>query len=360
MKETIVIKNFKCFTDKNISLNDLTVLVGANGMGKSTVVQAILLLRHCIETMDSSTVELNGPYALALGSYESVLSKNAINGTISLSVYDNTDDVVASVEMSGSNEQFSYQMERTYRCFAKATGIGDDCFYFLSAERTGPRINQRIKELTYPNAGTYGEHAAQILADRYKKIDERRFHPKEQAPYLLAQVNAWLSEILPGNEVSSEANLKMQVAQVRLRNVLSDDYVEATNLGFGISYCLPIIINGLLAKKGCYMIVENPEAHLHPAAQTSMGKFLATIANCGVRVIVETHSDHILDGIQLYVALHKEFRESVIINNFGVGVDGKADVTPIYYNEKFEYTEWPRGFMDSSMLNYSELNNIRG
>ena len=47
------------------------------------------------------------------------------------------------------------------------------------------------------------------------------------------------------------------------------------------------------------MVVENPEAHLHPSAQTKIGEFIALIASCGVQVVIETHSDHVVDGIRL-------------------------------------------------------------
>lgn len=77
----IIINNFKCFKDERIELNALTVLVGSNGMGKSTVIQTLLLMRQFLESK-SDTILLNGPYSLELGSYESVISKDAENGKI--------------------------------------------------------------------------------------------------------------------------------------------------------------------------------------------------------------------------------------------------------------------------------------
>lgn len=356
MTDILTIHNFKCFKDQDVELRDLTVLVGANGMGKSTVVQSLLLLRQCKECdSDSGTILLNGPYALALGTYESVRSHYADEELISFKVQTKENNLVLYAEMSGLDERQTYTMKREYRVVNSNKGLADECFYFLSAERTGPKISQIIKELPFPHTGYYGEHIAQFLCGRRFKVeDETRFHPLTVSPFLIDQVNAWLNEILPGNEVAAIENWQLQRAQVRLRNTVSDDYVEATNLGFGISYCLPIIVNGLLAAEGCYFVIENPEAHLHPAAQTAMGKFLALIAHSGVHVVLETHSDHILEGIQIYVAQHREFRESVIINNFSTDANRRIVVTPITYNENVEYTQWPEGFMDSSARNYIE------
>lgn len=359
MTDILTIHNFKCFRNQDVELRNLTVLVGANGMGKSSVVQSLLLLRQCRDNNNDS-IQLNGPYALALGTYESVRSHYADGEPISIKVQDDGGQTILCSQMIGLDERQTYTMQRGRHDILSDAGIADDKFYFLSAERTGPKISQAIKELTFPHTGCFGEHVAQFLCGhRFKVEDTFRFHPQMESPFLIDQVNAWLNEILPGNRVTAVENWQLQRAQVRLCNTISDDYVEATNLGFGISYCLPIILDGLLAANGCYFIIENPEAHLHPAAQTAMGKFLALVAHSGVHVVVETHSDHILEGIQIYVAQHKDFRESVIINNFSANNEKRIVVTPITYNENIEYAQWPDGFMDASARNYSEYIRLR-
>lgn len=359
MTDILTIHNFKCFRDQNVELRNLTVLVGANGMGKSSIIQSLLLLRQCKDN-DSDSIQLNGPYALALGTYESVRSHYADEEPISIKVKTTDDQTVMYTKMIGLDERQTYTMKREYLQINSTEGFADERFYFLSAERTGPKISQVIKELAYPHTGYYGEHVAQFLCGhRFKVEDELRLHPEVESPFLIDQVNAWLNFILPGNRVVATENWQLQQAQVRLRYTVSDDYVEATNLGFGISYCLPIIVNGLMASKGCYFIIENPEAHLHPAAQTAMGKFLALVAHSGVHVIIETHSDHVLEGVQIYVAQHKDFRESVIINNFSADDKNRIVVTPITYNDQIEYTQWPEGFMDASARNYTEYQKHR-
>lgn len=354
----IIIHNFKCFKDERIELNDLTVLVGSNGMGKSTVIQALLLMRQFFESK-SDTILLNGPYSLELGSYESVISKDADNGLISFRLIDKDADYTFALDLEGANETVAYSLKTVNAELPdKRTGLNSEKFIFLSAERTGPRICQRMIEQKYYSVGVYGEYTAQVLSNKFFKVVTERCHPSMQSPFLKDQVNAWLDFILPGNNVTATSDADMQVAQIKLRNQLSDDFVVAPNLGFGISYCLPIIVAGLIADKGSYMIIENPEAHLHPAAQTSMGQFLAGLSKTGVKVVIETHSDHILDGIQIYTAEHPDYRESVLINNFS-NIDGVVQVTPIRYNQNIEYTEWPKGFMDSSLINYTTLTKIK-
>lgn len=355
MKTFLKISNFKCFQNEEFEFKKLNVLVGANGMGKSTVLQAMLLIRQCVESKNGKIL-LNGPFALSLGTYDSVISNKADNNIISFVYYKDGIELFR-VSLSNSSEEDAYSLDIVHSEVEKYEDITNKCFYFLSAERTGPRIVQKMADWDYMNVGCYGEFAAQVLAQRYFKIDEMRKCPGENSIYLFNQVNAWLNYILPNNEVTVEANYKLQVAQIKLKNTISDDFVEATNLGFGISYCLPIIITGLIAEKDSCLLIENPEAHLHPAAQTAMGKFLAMLANSGLRVVVETHSDHILDGIQIFVANNRSLREDVLISNFGINDIGSLCVNSITYNENMEYSDWPRGFMDTTSENYSEFLN---
>lgn len=121
--------------------------------------------------------------------------------------------------------------------------------------------------------------------------------------------------LMPEVSVSGRIDHKMQCAQIIVENhYTKGDPVVATNIGFGISYVLPIIVTGLIAKPDTIMVVENPEAHLHPSAQSKIGQFLAVIAQSGVNVIVETHSDHVINGIQIATAKHIISKEHVSIN----------------------------------------------
>ena len=89
-------------------------------------------------------------------------------------------------------------------------------------------------------------------------------------------------------------------------------------MGFGVTYSLPIILSGLIAKEKGLLIVENPEAHLHPAGQSRMGVFLAWLAGKGVQVLVETHSDHIINGIRRAIAEFKYLdNSSALVHWFG-------------------------------------------
>ncbi|MCQ4437669.1 AAA family ATPase, partial [Clostridioides difficile] len=77
--------------------------------------------------------------------------------------------------------------------------------------------------------------------------------------------------------------------------------LSSFNVGFGITYVLSIITLVLSAEPGDILIIENPEAHVHPRGQIELGKFLALASKSGIQIIVETHSDHIFNGMRLFI-----------------------------------------------------------
>jgi predicted ATPase len=128
-------------------------------------------------------------------------------------------------------------------------------------------------------------------------------------------------------------------------------------MGFGVTYTLPVILAGLTAGKDGILIVENPEAHLHPAGQSQMGYFLASIASAGVQVMVETHSDHVLNGIRRAIGEHRILSEDQAIIHF-FDVDG-APPKSLRFTETGGIASWPRGFFDQYQLDVAALTRLR-
>lgn len=373
------IENFKCFTDKSIPLNRLTVLAGANGNGKSTVIQALLFLRRTIEhcakwefgeqnhyvysETNGLNVELNGAYCLALGNSFLIAPRNTSPDFMAISIVNEDESFRVMYEITDQNNLWLKPIEvQDYTIFSKSLFMQE--FYYLNAERIGPRISQAIKFYDFPNAGFQGEFVAQLISDtesNYKfEIEEIRRNSKSKSPRLEQQVNAWLNELMPGVSISANYSRDTHSAQIKVDNYFTKgDSTIATNIGFGISYVLPIIVTGLIAKKDSYMIVENPEAHLHPSAQSKIGKFLAMIANAGVNVIVETHSDHVINGIQI-ATLNVINPKFVTINFFSEEESSnQPNVESISITEKGELTNWPKGFFDQSQRDFAELFKLR-
>lgn len=385
------IKNFKCFYDASININRLTVLAGANGFGKSSVIQALLFLRRTIEhcakwdgkkytaEIDCNlNVELNGAYCLSLGMSNNIIPMEAdIKSMLTLQLQSGNDRIGLSYDLNDEKTFLWLNLSKDkidMEGEVENLPIFNQAFYYLNAERIGPRIAQKIKFHDYPNVGWQGEYTAQILSeygDKAGEVDsnividkERRFDNEDSNGSLLKQTQLWMQYLMPEVSVSGRIDHKMQCAQIIVENhYTKGDPVVATNIGFGISYVLPIIVTGLIAKPDTIMIVENPEAHLHPSAQSKIGQFLAVIAQSGVNVIIETHSDHVINGMQLATAKHIISKEYVSINFFGKDENQKESRQPsiseITINEKGELSRWPKGFFDQTQMDYIDLLDLR-
>lgn len=381
MTENLIIKNFKCFQNADIPLNMLTVMAGANGNGKSTAIQCLLLMRKTIEenfrlqngyymsSVDGSInreTDINKGYLLNLGN-NSLITNRQLSGQ----------DIFLEVDSGENKFYIQYNVESalsSLSIYADSSSIVSTAkvneipilkqqFYYLNAERIGPRISQSIQHYDFPNAGSQGENLAQMIADvNYKmEIDKVRRHPSSASPRLEQQLNAWLDSLMPGVRVYTNPSMETLTAQIRVENQFTKgEPTLATNIGFGISYVLPILATGLIAEKGSYMIVENPEAHLHPSAQSQIGRFLAIIAHSGVHVFVETHSDHVINGIQIAVA-KSEIRPDDVTINFFSQKQGQTqpNIESIQINEKGELSLWPRGFFDQTQIDLAELFKLR-
>lgn len=379
--EKLIIKNFKCFKEIDIDINKLTVLVGANGFGKSSVIHALLLIRETIDKTWSNQddddeyicreffdcgkfhIPLNESYDLNLGSSSSIINRDTQGSEIEFKIKYDTETFDLTYSIPLATDELWIETKKVSKESEHNFAITKKEFYYLNAERVGPRINQPLYHTPFLNVGNNGQYTAQVISynSGREKIEESRAYPGTKDLTLPTQVNSWLETIIPGVRVFAYTDLKTLTSRVLIENSLTrNDPVLATNIGFGISYVLPIVVTGLIAKKGAYFIVENPEAHLHPAAQSEIGRFLAMVSNTGVHVIIETHSDHVLNGIQIYCAQHPQSSEHVTVNFFSLNEqDNQPDVKAISLSEKGELSYWPNGFFDQAQKDFVTLLRLR-
>lgn len=370
------ISQFKCFFEADITLNQLTIMAGANGNGKSTTIQALLYFRrtieHCGEWIDGKyilnkvngmNVPLNGVYCLALGNSSFVLNRNAKKNEIILGLFNENEEISVTYDVDNRDAKLYLSPQSPQKTENTDFAIFKQEFYYLNAERIGPRVNQPLQFFDYPNAGWQGETTAQLigLENGYYRIDDERRFGETQSNYIIDQINHWLDFIMKGVKIKVETSPNTLTAQILIENQYTvSDPTLSTNLGFGISYILPILATGLIAKRGAFFIIENPEAHLHPSAQSRIGRFLAMVASNGVKVIIETHSDHLLNGIQLAVVEKKIAYGDVIINFFQHNIDHiQPEVKPITIKSNGELSDWPSGFFDQTQIDFAELFNLR-
>lgn len=133
--------------------------------------------------------------------------------------------------------------------------------------------------------------------------------------------------------------------QFRRSGEPSTRYYRPTNVGFGLTYVLPMVVACLTARPGAMILIENPEAHVHPRGQTALARLTCAASAAGAQLVVETHSDHILNGVRLSVKDSLLASEDVVLHYFRRGPRGVEIVTPSVGPDGM-LSEWPDGFFD--------------
>ncbi|GCB47607.1 DUF3696 domain-containing protein [Streptomyces sp. NL15-2K] len=373
MITSLEIRGFKRFESESFALRPLTVLTGVNGGGKSTVIQSLLLARLAGTSGGTAggTVRLNGPLGLALGEARDVLNwtADAREITVRLGGPDG-ESWVYVFGLPDAEQALHLEVRRLPVAVVPGIGPGvaDPAFTYLCAERLGPRDTLAVsaEEPDRIGVGVRGEFTAQVLALRESRAVSPRsprgevrgplHHPEAAGPQLRVQAEAWASEIIRPLQITARVAVGIMAGTIRFGETgLSGEEIRPANTGFGVSYALPVIVAGLLTEPGDLLIVENPEAHLHPAGQSRLGRFLARVAGSGVQVVVETHSDHVLNGARLAVAQDRSLpAEDMITHYFD-----HDRILPIDINDKGELSHWPSGFFDQIETDLGRLARAR-
>ena len=407
MLTEIRLKNFKCFKDEiQIPVGHINLFTGINGRGKSTALQALLLMRQSPEhSRTTNQLILNGS-CIELGNFEDIKNSDTSRtqdiefafkfhkDNNSLDIYyffreNYEDDMVIDIErvdVSGKRggEEFSLNVERKNDSYLvhdqestfpthwynmlfdtplKTGQILDfireianlSRIHYISADRIGPQDFYPKHSFTeFRHVGNKGQHTANLLAKKRTDLVHEELCLSEAATKtILDQTEAWLGRIFDGGKIEVKS-LEANIVLMEMNSERGQNLYKPVNVGFGYTYALPIIVSGLIAQKGELLIVENPEAHLHPFAQSQLTKFLAQVSACGVQVFIESHSDHILNALRIAVLdniiksselnilyFHRD-DDGILLSNIPVLDDGSIET-------------WPSGFFDQTDKDLARL-----
>ncbi|RED02036.1 DUF3696 domain-containing protein [Ectopseudomonas oleovorans] len=355
----IEIAGFKRFKSQTFELKPLTILAGLNGSGKSSLIHSILLAEEAARSSAQGIIQLNGPFGLELGTVGDILNWEA-GDQIKFDIHE--DNGIRRVYLDCPSEECMYVMPDLETVRHQESGnTQKGKFTYLSAERYGPKLSHTSCSLPADmvEVGTKGENCAQLLeALGNKPLDEHLLHPLSTTPsFLKYEVERWLAEIARPVEIEAERFSDSNVYGLKFRTP-GGSWVKSTNMGFGVSYSLPIILAALTAAEGGIIIVENPEAHLHPLGQSRMGNFLTWIASKGIQVIIETHSDHIINGVRRAIGESEILQpEDGVIHFFDD--ETFPAVQQLNFMKNGSVSNWPNGFFDQYQIDTAALGRLR-
>ena len=348
MIKGVCLENFKCFKTVNIKTSYLNVFSGLNGMGKSTTIQSLLLLKQSIEQgFVPNNILLNGEY-VNIGSGQDLLYEYANNEQIIIAL--STESSRANATINYENGSDVLQLEEYDEQITKWLDVP---FEYLNAERSAPKS-------IYPKSSYYIDSKSQLGINGEYTTHYLSKHQDDKIPWdscngnaqtIMTAVQYWLNEISPNVKLSTTEIEKTDLA--RLGYYYTDNEKSSvyrpTNVGFGITYILPVVVALIKAEPGSILIIENPEAHLHPKGQRKIGELLARCSASNVQLFVETHSDHVLNGIRIAVKNQILLPENV---NFMFFDKKEKDGVIMHTVESPEINEtgklnyWPDGFFD--------------
>lgn len=368
------INNFKLHKQTLLDIKGLTILTGMNGMGKSTVIQSLILLRQSFMMNDlDAGLNLKGDLCDAGISGELACQssdEHSLKIELKFSqqddlmyVFNYPDNIMDTLLPSVKGNIVDKNVLSKYSLF-------NEYFQYLSAFRFGPQKSYNrdtslvVTKKQISKIMGQCEYAVHFL-EQYKNTDipvkELALTDKKDVTpdlRLIVQVERWLRMISPNIKINIEQSgedFKLKYKFNREENTITED-ITALNTGFGVTYVLPILIAILSAQKDAVILIENPEAHIHPKGQAILMELMAKAVANGIQIILESHSDHIINGSLVAVSNGLITPELLSIYYFNREEHQHVAIShPLEISKNGHIKRPPKGFFDQIDIDLKTL-----
>lgn len=373
MISSVEIKNLKSIDYIKLEPKHLNIITGTNSSGKSTVLQAILLYfqTHSLFNQKNISSGLNGRY-VSLGEFRENKNYNVLSDSIDINIiFDEYRDVESSISFK---EETKILEDQKYgeNSTDKECSRYDDCMdgftdklynndiaytpiKYLSCNRIGAQ-DIYDKDYSLDDIGLNGEYAIYFLQKNKTKLLDKSLIKDLTSETLYTQVNYWLKYII-GATITTE---DIQGTDLVKASYKVGDTRESRpkNVGSGISYLISILVLCLSANKDETLIIENPEIHLHPRAQSKLCEFLYFVSQAGMQIFIETHSDHIFNGIRAGIATAEMNADDIAVNFFELDDNNCTKNTVIEFGKRGKILNNVEGLFDQFNIDLNKMLNL--
>jgi len=337
-----------------LELQNFTLLSGINSAGKSSVIQAILYVLQMEERYGRFPMGQHTGFGKFVDVRNNItgsrdirftldLQENGEVRTISVRVY--PEGQLDKVELSASLlEQDQRYTDRHKVIYLSVERVGVQNFYPLSL--SDPKEIGSRGEYVYSYLALYGQEP---LAEEAFAYD-----PEQIGLSMSNQVNYWL-EYLMGFHIQTNIVQDVDQVVVTYANAGNNRYYRPQNVGTGITYMSMLIIAALSCHRGDTLVVENPEIHMHPRAQSHFMELIAFLAGKGLQIILETHSDHIYNGMRKCIKGRKFRKEQTAAYFLELDDSMQTKVSRIRLNDQGAEENHPHGLFDQFDDDLDEL-----
>ncbi len=368
------LKNFKSHRDTSLDFKPLTLISGVNNIGKSSVLQALLLLRQTFKKgILSKGLDLNEPlvsigvgndalYRLASEPFLSFeLTSEKTKHYFGYRVDDNAldasflplyEELILPIEVSSNAQPSSlshslFGSDFQYLSASRWAGVSD--FPIASYE-----VNTE-RQISLKNG--QGELLGNFLYAYRAEPTFNYIEPEDNPISLIEQVIYWEQQISTGitidvQQKQDKTGFRILYGSKGVAGKKSIENLRAENVGYGVSYSLSVVTALLSSRPGALIMVENPEAHLHPDGQAKLAELMCLVAQRGIQVVVETHSDHIINGVLVNCKRFEKEGRGIDRENVSIYyLSGQDENHAVLYDEikilpKGEIEYQPKGFFD--------------
>jgi len=258
------------------------------------------------------------------------------------------DEVVAYHQNADFVQELNLQHEKLYRSIC-----------YLGPLRTKAERLYSWTGMEPESVGYAGENTvAAILAARNRKIslgNRKTAKPFEEIIAMKLKEMS-LIEDFKVNPISEHR----QEYEVKVRTKGSKDWVDLPDVGFGVSQVLPVLVQCFYAPENSIIIMEQPEIHLHPNAQSALADVMIDVINSrengkdrNIQLIIETHSEHFLRRLQRRIAEDVLPQEKVSANFANVNTV-PAKLEPLQIDLFGNILNWPDNFFGDEMGDITE------
>jgi energy-coupling factor transporter ATP-binding protein EcfA2 len=401
--------NFKAWKHTEpVALKAVTMLLGANSSGKSTLIQSLLLLKQTVRSPDR-TVHLNlgGDEVNDLfnfGGFEDVLNQSSesprqfsigfdfmregndriqagkfdctygqtSSGSVAIQTLDLRTETRRFRAIRRDKGAFSIVVDEEAQPRAKGRNYAPERSVAFSADaiaalnQDGPVLEdlslairreleaisylgplRRKPERDYPwnktkpgDVGIDGRTTIDaLLASALLRGDEQN--------YIVNGVSYWLARM----KLADSLEVRQQGRSNRYELIIHRDGAACNlrDVGIGVSQVLPVLVVAHFASPGSTIMLEEPEIHLHPLAQSVLAELFVTISQQRkVQFIVETHSEHLFRRMQTLMA-KQQVKTSEAAMYFVERAGKAAKLRELVLDEYGRVTNWPDGFFGDAL-----------
>ena len=258
------------------------------------------------------------------------------------------DEVVAYHQNADFVQALNLQHEKLFRSL-----------YYLGPLRTKTERLYSWTGIEPESVGYAGENTVvAILAARSRKIslgNNRRAKPFEEIIAIKLKEMGLIEEFKV-NPISEQR----QEYEAKVRTKGSKDWVDLPDVGFGISQVLPVLVQCFYAPVGSIILMEQPEIHLHPSAQSALADVMIDVINSkekgvnrNIQLIIETHSEHFLRRLQRRIAEDAVSQDKVAVY-FANIAKTPATLEPLQIDTFGSIKNWPENFFGDEMGDITE------